>query len=73
LQQYRRKQQTPVVAVRLELETDGFTYQKWDGAQRCKRVILRMRLFGPSRLNIRVPSNKGRFNGLQCRRLSRLQ
>ena len=27
---------TTVVAVRLALETDGFTYQKWGGAQRCK-------------------------------------
>ena len=34
--QYRRKGQTTVVAVRLGLETDGFTYHKWGGAQRCK-------------------------------------
>lgn len=27
---------TTVVAVRLALETDGFTYQKWGGTQRCK-------------------------------------
>ena len=27
---------TTVVAVRLALETDGFTYRKWGGTQRCK-------------------------------------
>ena len=27
---------TTVVAVRLALETDGFTYQKWGATQRCK-------------------------------------
>jgi hypothetical protein len=27
---------TTVVAVRLALETDGFTYRKWGGVQRCK-------------------------------------
>lgn len=26
----------PVVAVPLELETDGFTYEKWGSVQRCK-------------------------------------
>jgi hypothetical protein len=26
-----------VIAVQLDLETDGFTYQKWGGAQTCKR------------------------------------
>jgi len=25
------------VAVQLDLDTDGFTYQKWGGTQRCKR------------------------------------
>lgn len=27
---------TTIVAVRLALETDGFTYRKWGGTQRCK-------------------------------------
>jgi Tfp pilus assembly protein PilP len=36
LQQYRRKARTTVTAVQLDLETDGFTYQKWGGTQRCK-------------------------------------
>lgn len=26
-----------MIAVRLDLDTDGFTYQKWGGTQRCKR------------------------------------
>jgi hypothetical protein len=26
-----------VVAVQVDLETDGFVYQKWGGSQRCKR------------------------------------
>ena len=34
---YRRRQSTTVVAVRLDLDTTGFTYQKWGGRQRCKR------------------------------------
>lgn len=34
---YRRKQRTPITAIRLELDTDGFTYRKWGGTQRCKR------------------------------------
>jgi hypothetical protein len=37
VQEYRRKQRTLVSAVRLELATAGFTYQKWGGAQRCKQ------------------------------------
>lgn len=32
-----RKLAKPVVAVKLDLETDGFTYVKWGGDQRCKR------------------------------------
>ena len=36
MQEYRRKEQTTVVAVRLELETNGFRYRKWGGEQRCK-------------------------------------
>ncbi len=34
---YIKKPSSFVVAVRLDLETDGFTYRKWGGAQRCKR------------------------------------
>jgi hypothetical protein len=34
---YRRKPSAFVTAVRLELETDGFTYRKWGGEQRCKQ------------------------------------
>jgi hypothetical protein len=36
---YRRRRQTLVsaVQVRLELESDGFAYRKWGGAQRCKK------------------------------------
>jgi len=37
LQEYRRKQQASVIAVRLDLDTEGFTYQKWGSEQRCKR------------------------------------
>jgi hypothetical protein len=37
LQEYRRKKPALITAVRLELDTDGFTYQKWGGAQHCKR------------------------------------
>jgi hypothetical protein len=37
VQQYRRKERTFVTAVRLELNTEGFTYLKWGGTQRCKR------------------------------------
>jgi hypothetical protein len=37
MQQYRRKEQTTVIAIRLDLETEGLTYQKWGGTQRAKR------------------------------------
>ena len=37
MQQYQRKELTSVTAVRLELDTEGFAYRKWGGAQRCKR------------------------------------
>jgi hypothetical protein len=37
LRRYRKRADRPVVAVRLDLETDGFTYTKWGGEQRCKR------------------------------------
>jgi predicted acylesterase/phospholipase RssA len=32
---YRRREGATVVAVRLDLETDGFTYEKWGGTQTC--------------------------------------
>src|SRR5688572_12089125 len=35
-QRYRRKPDQHVVAVRLALDTDGFTYRKWGDEQRCK-------------------------------------
>lgn len=34
---YRRKTRSEVAAVRLDLDTEGFTYRKWGGEQRCKR------------------------------------
>jgi hypothetical protein len=37
LQEYRRRKRTSVNAVRLDLDTEGFIYQKWGGTQRCKR------------------------------------
>lgn len=33
---YRKKADQFVVAVRLDLDTNGFTYKKWGGQQRCK-------------------------------------
>lgn len=33
---YRRREATSVTAVRLDLETGGFTYRKWGAIQRCK-------------------------------------
>ena len=36
LTKYLKKTASQVVAVQLDLETDGFTYQKWGGTQRCK-------------------------------------
>jgi len=36
LREYRRRERTTITAVRLDLETEGFTYQKWGGTQRCK-------------------------------------
>jgi len=35
-QRYHRREQTQVIAVRLDLETDGFTYRKWSAVQTCK-------------------------------------
>ena len=37
MQEYRRKKRTSVTAVQLDLDTEGFVYQKWGGTQRCKR------------------------------------
>ena len=34
---YRKKPSQSVVAVRLDLKTDGLSYQKWGGRQRAKR------------------------------------
>jgi hypothetical protein len=34
---YRKKADRFVTAVRLDLDTDGFTYRKWGAEQRCKR------------------------------------
>lgn len=36
LTKFRRKKETTVTAVRLDLETEGFTYRKWGGIQHCK-------------------------------------
>ena len=36
LRRFRRREKTTVIAVQLALETDGFTYVKWGGEQRCK-------------------------------------
>jgi len=33
---YRKKADRFVIAVRLDLDTDGFTYRKWGAEQRCK-------------------------------------
>ncbi|MGE0814050.1 MAG: hypothetical protein AB7O28_17785 [Vicinamibacterales bacterium] len=34
---YRKRPDQAVVAVQLDLETDGFTYEKWGATQTCKR------------------------------------
>ena len=36
LQRYRKRADRPVVAIRLALDTEGFSYRKWGGVQRCK-------------------------------------
>jgi hypothetical protein len=36
-QQYNKRASQLVIAVQVDLETDGFTYQKWGGMQKCKR------------------------------------
>jgi hypothetical protein len=34
---YRKKADQFVVAVQLDLDTEGFTYRKWEGEQTCKQ------------------------------------
>jgi hypothetical protein len=34
---YVRRPDSPVVAIRLDLDTDGLVYRKWDDVQRAKR------------------------------------
>ncbi|MDH3287814.1 MAG: PGDYG domain-containing protein [Betaproteobacteria bacterium] len=36
LRKYLKKTTSQVVAIQLDLETDGFTYQKWGSTQTCK-------------------------------------
>lgn len=36
MQSYRRREHTAVTAIRLNLDTDGFTYRKWGAMQRAK-------------------------------------
>jgi hypothetical protein len=36
LKQYWKKPGNDIVAVRLDLDTDGFSYRKWGGTQHCK-------------------------------------
>lgn len=33
---YEKRADSYVITVRLEMDTDGFTYRKWGGIQRCK-------------------------------------
>ena len=37
IRKYRKRATATVIAVQLDLETEGFTYQKWAGLQVCKR------------------------------------
>lgn len=37
LRKYMKKPTSFVVAVRLDLETEGFSYRKWGGSQTCKQ------------------------------------
>ena len=34
---YRKNPDQFIIAIQLELDTEGFTYQKWGAEQRCKR------------------------------------
>jgi hypothetical protein len=36
LSKYVKKKVSRVIAVQLDLDTDGFNYQKWGGTQSCK-------------------------------------
>jgi len=36
LREYKRRAETTVVALRLDLDTAGFEYRKWGGTQHCK-------------------------------------
>ena len=36
LKKYKKRPESSVVAVQLQLETEGFSYQKWGGTQTCK-------------------------------------
>jgi hypothetical protein len=36
-QKYVKQESQDIVAVQLDLVTDGFSYQKWGGVQKCKR------------------------------------
>ena len=36
LRKYRRKERTTITAVRVDRDTEGFTYKKWGGTQCCK-------------------------------------
>lgn len=36
LKRYQKKAASSVTAVRLDLETSGFTYEKWGASQQCK-------------------------------------
>ena len=37
LRRYIKKADQFVIAVQLDLDTDGFTYSKWGGVQKCKK------------------------------------
>ncbi len=36
LHRYKKKSTVPIVAVKVDLDTDGFTYRKWGSQQTCK-------------------------------------
>jgi hypothetical protein len=37
VRKYIKKERTPVIAVKLDLETEGFFYTKWGSQQKCKK------------------------------------
>ena len=53
---YRRKADQYVVAVQLSLDTDGFTYRKWNDDQRCKRDALTLLVCAPRSTHHRAAS-----------------